>query len=417
VRKAALVVLVLFAVIGSVSAQEQTPAPAGRVVTLKGVLTWEATCIPNPAKKDYDEKQLVFFAVEGTPEVKAEVDGIMKEFYTGDGLDCDQARTVNEQWIKRLKYYVTPGDVAAKYEKECRWGNPRSAVTGVISEKDGRKWITPGEIRIPVPIAYPPKMLAPDKPLVKAGDRTLTLKVTDALSLKCILLPAGRFLQGSPFYQWRYQDEYPHEVTLTRPFYMAEIPVTQEMFEAVIGKNPSKSKGPQFPVEHATWADIKEFCRILSEKNGRAVRVPTDAELEYAARVGTSSPCLPEKYKDQVSLAGTREAQPAPVKTMKPNAWGLYDILCGGWHIAGDYKADNVRVTQVDPKGPARGADGNMHRSHGGWHYDHMRPNMHGAIGEKGNIYEGGAPIFRVVVDAEPPTPAPAGTAEKEGGR
>ena len=45
--------------------------------------------------------------------------------------------------------------------------------------------------------------------------------------------------------------------------------------------------------------------------------------------------------------------------------------------------------------------DGNMHRSHGGWHYDHMRPNMHDAIGEKGNIYEGGAPLFRVVVEAE----------------
>lgn len=395
------VLLALLAVSGYGQRSAGNQAPRRPQVTLKGVLTWEATCIPKPTRQHYNGKQLVFFAVEGSPEVKAEVDSIMKKYYTGDSLDCDQARKVNKQWIKRLKYYITPGEVSTKNEKECRWGNPRAAVTGVVREKGGRKWIMPSQIKIPVPIAYPPKMLAPDKPLVKPGKRPLVLKVSGKLTLKCILLPPGRFLQGSPFYQWRYQDEYPHEVVLTKPFYMAEIPVTQEMFEAVIGKNPSKSKGSQFPVEHATWADINKFCRVLSRKNGRRVRVPTDAELEYAARVGTSNPCFPEKYKDQVSLAGTREGRPQPVKTMKPNAWGLYDMLCGGWHIASDYKADNVRVGQVDPKGPRRGADGTMRRSHGGWHYDHMRPNMHGAIGEKGDIYEGGAPIFRVVVQVK----------------
>src|SRR5262249_35189693 len=163
-----------------------------------------------------------------------------------------------------------------------------------------------------------------------------------------------------------------------------------------IGKNPSKSKGPRFPVEHAVYSDILKFCKVLSEKNDKTVRIPTDAELEYAARVGVSSPCFPEKYKDQISKASSREHTPQPVKTMKPNAWGLYDVLCGGWTIVSDLKADNVRTKQVDPHGPARGADGNMHRSHGGWHYVHMRPNMHGAIGDRGNIYEGGAPIFRI---------------------
>lgn len=379
---------------------EATWTPAGEEVTLRGVLTWEATVIPNPTQEDYDAKTLVFFAVEGTPQVQAEVGRIMKDLYTTDSLDCDQAIQVNEAWIKSLKYYITPGELATKNEKDCRWGNPRAAITGVLSEKDGKKWITPSKIELGVKVAYPPKMLSPDKPLVMPKEKPITLAVTDKLSLTCVPIPAGRFLQGSPFYQWRYQDEYPHVAVLTQPYYMSEIPVTQEMFEAVIEKNPSKAKGPQFPVEHAKYADIQEFCRVLSAKNGKTVRLPTDAELEYAARVGTSNPCLPDKYKEQVSLAGTREGQPAPVKTMKPNAWGLYDILCGGWTIASDFKADNVRVEQVDPTGPAKGADG-MHRSHGGWHYDHMRPSMHGAIGNAGNIYEGGAPIFRVVVEAD----------------
>ncbi|MFI5454326.1 MAG: SUMF1/EgtB/PvdO family nonheme iron enzyme [Isosphaerales bacterium] len=72
---------------------------------------------------------------------------------------------------------------------------------------------------------------------------------SEKLTLKCIPLPAGRFLQGSPFYQRRYQDEYPHEVVLTRPFSMPEIPVTQEIFKAVMGKNPAASKGSRLPVE------------------------------------------------------------------------------------------------------------------------------------------------------------------------
>ena len=196
---------------------------------------------------------------------------------------------------------------------------------------------------------------------------------------------------------------------LTRPFFMSEIPVTQEMFEAVMGKNPSLSKGPRFPVEHVPFADILEFCR-LSEQNGVTVRLPTDAEWEYAARVGTSNPCFPEKYQDQISETGSKPNH-TPVRTKKPNAWGLYDMLCGGWHVTGDYKSDNVRVRQVDPKGPGvndktvhRDGTGRLHKTRGGRHYDHIRPNIHGAATEIGTIWEGGSAIFRVVVEAGPET-------------
>ena len=81
------------------------------------------------------------------------------------------------------------------------------------------------------------------------------------------------------------------------------------------------------------------------------VRLPTDAEWEYAARVGTSDPCFSEKYTDQISETGGRPHK-TPVQSKQPNAWGLYDMLCGGWHVTGDFKADNVRVRQVDPHGP-----------------------------------------------------------------
>ena len=129
-------------------------------------------------------------------------------------------------------------------------GSRLLALTGTVARKDGKNWITVTRAE-PAKVNYPARMLAPDQPFSTPAGEPLALKINEKLTLKCILLPAGRFLAGSPFYQRRYQDEYPHEVVLTRPFYMSEIPVTQEIYEAVMGTNPSLSKGAQFPVERA----------------------------------------------------------------------------------------------------------------------------------------------------------------------
>ena len=244
------------------------------------------------------------------------------------------------------------------------------------------------------------------------------LKINDELTLKCILLPAGRFLAGSPFYQRRYQDEYPHEVVLTRPFLHVGNPHHPGDLRGRDGHEPLAQQGHHFPVERAALADIQRFCRILSQKNGVTVRLPTDAEWEYAARVGTSNPCFTEKYNDQRSETGSRP-NTTPVRSRKPNAWGLYDMLCGGWHVTNDYKADNVRVRQVDPKGPAatdkevhRDGSGLLHKTRGGPHYDHSRPNIHGAATDNGALWEGGSAIFRIVVEAENHQHLPGGAEE-----
>ena len=133
-----------------------------------------------------------------------------------------------------------------------------------------------------------------DAPLVACGKEPLVLKIKEGLSIKCIKVPAGKALLGEPFYvATRYQEEYPRMVTITKPFYLAEVPVTQEIWEAVMGSNPSKLKNTQIPVQNPHFAEIEKFCKILSEKTGAKVRLPTGAEWEYAARAGTSNPGFP----------------------------------------------------------------------------------------------------------------------------
>ena len=413
----------LLAACGQGRAQEAEPAPAGPVVTIKGNVMCQRALVPPLGVCGRNSKYIpIVIALDGTPEIRAEVDRIMKEFWPArNTLDCDQAKRLNDVWLERLTFHIAPFPERDQLHKEVAYGSRIKAVTGVVYERDGKKWIAPQKIEpgrwgsLDYTTLMPKVMFTPDTPLVKAGEKTLTLKVTDALSLKCVLLPAGRFLMGSPFYQIRYQDEFPHEVVLTRHYYMAEIPVTQEMFEAVVNKNPSTNKGPQLPVENVPYADIHEFCRVLSERNGRKVRLPTDAELEYAARVGTSSPCFDEKYKDPFSHVAPKPVEglkAQPVKTKQPNAWGLYDMLSCGWHTSGDYKMCNFRGKEVDPTGPRRpvqqyrGRDGKsepLYKSRGGWYYGKVRPNQHGANKADGGHYEGIA-IFRVVVEADAET-------------
>ena len=225
---------------------------------------------------------------------------------------------------------------------------------------------------------------APDRPFAPTAGEPIVLRIGDAMTLKCIRLPAGRFLEGSPFYQRRYQDEYPHEVVLTRPFAMSEIPVTQEMFEAVMGKNPSRSKGARLPVEYVPFADIEEFCRRVSRRTGsRSACRPTPSGNTPPASA-RPIPASSRSTRGQISETGGRP-DTTPVRSKGPNAWGLYDMLCNGWHVTGDYKSDNVREKEVDPKGPAANdprvhgdRTGRLHKTRGGRHYDHHRPSMHG---------------------------------------
>jgi formylglycine-generating enzyme required for sulfatase activity len=119
--------------------------------------------------------------------------------------------------------------------------------------------------------------------------------------------------------------------------------VTQAQYEQVTGSNPSNWKGTDLPVENVNWNDAKEFCRKASQTTGQEVRLPSEAEWEYACRAGTTTPF---HYGDSLDATmanfdgnypygngrkGEYRQRTTAVKTFRPNAWGLYDMHGNVW--------------------------------------------------------------------------------------
>ena len=116
--------------------------------------------------------------------------------------------------------------------------------------------------------------------------------ITNSIGMQLKLIPAGEFMMGSPDSDTDAIDrEKPqHLVRITKPFYLGVTAVTQEQYEQLMGKNPSRFAGnPACPVEKVTWTEAAEFCQKLTEKEGQLHRLPTEAEWEYACRAGTTT--------------------------------------------------------------------------------------------------------------------------------
>ena len=148
----------------------------------------------------------------------------------------------------------------------------------------------------------------------------------------------------------------------------------------------------------AAFPDIDRFCRILSEKTGRKVRLPSAAEWEYAARVGTSNPGFPEKYRQQGTLRNEGQKTPLPVKSKEPNAWGLYDLISPWWEVTGDKAKYPSRQAEIDPRYPALGTE---HRTAMGVVGENWSISMREFDDETGLGYSSNR--FRIAVDDLPP--------------
>jgi hypothetical protein len=320
----------------------------GTPVTLKGCYLCQS--MTHPWQGPHTP---VLIAFEGTPNIRAEVDQILRDYFPDRGLDCEAALKLQDQIAARLKYFIATNSPAYPAPKRNHYCAPAEmmAVTGVLSERDGRKYIHATAIK-GAGFKYPEKMMMPDKPFLHSEKEPLLLKVNETLTLKCIPIPPGTFLMGSQIYQQPYYtEEFAHPVTLTKTYYLSEIPITREIYEAVMGGPlPGPADNPQRPMRDATFANIHQFCRLLSEKNGRRVRLPTDAEWEYAARSGTSNPGFGAKYQGQNSSGPN--GLPLPVRSKPANAWGFYDLVSCWWEITSEPFYYNARTPEIDPSRP-----------------------------------------------------------------
>jgi len=181
--------------------------------------------------------------------------------------------------------------------------------------------------------------------------------VVNSLGMKMVLVPSGSFQMGSPpGAPMRQDEEWPHRVTLTRSFRIAATEVTQAQWETLMDWNRSRRKGDDLPVTSLSWKDAREFCARLSEKEGVAYRLPTEAEWEYACRAGATETVTATERPDVAWYADNSDGATHPVALKEPNAWGLFDMLGNVAEWTLDPYAPYPRVEEdEDPTGPAEG--------------------------------------------------------------
>jgi formylglycine-generating enzyme len=240
----------------------------------------------------------------------------------------------------------------------------------------------------------------------------LPREMTNSLGMNLLVIPAGRFLMGSPKGEAdRLDDELQHEVEITRPFYLGKHEVTVGQFKAFVkdtnylteaekdGKGGRAFDGKEFvqkpeftwkhlhfaqtddhPVVIVTWSDAVAFCTWLSKKEGRTYRLPTEAEWEYACRAGTKTcfssgakeedlkaigniadASLKMKWMDATWAMSWNDGFPftAPVGRFRANDFGLQDMHGNVWEWCSDWYGEDYygKSPKQDPQGPANGKE------------------------------------------------------------
>ena len=215
---------------------------------------------------------------------------------------------------------------------------------------------------------------------VKAGEQSQTIAVTQVwakpvdestrtftvkgVSFKMIRVDGGTFImggtseQGDDAYDW---EKPVHQVTLST-YYIGETEVTQELWQTVMGSNPSHFSGSQKPVEQVSWYDCQEFIGKLNSLTGSSFRLPTEAEWEFAARGGNKSRGYKYAgsntignvawYRINISVnsPGTQK-----MATKQANELGLYDMSGNVWEWCQDWYGSYSSSNQTNPTGPASG--------------------------------------------------------------
>ena len=180
-----------------------------------------------------------------------------------------------------------------------------------------------------------------------------------------VYVSGGTFIMGGD----ESSDQTPtHSVTLSS-YYICKYEVTQALWRAVMGSNPSKFKGDNLPVEQVSWNDCQTFINRLNNYTGRNFRLPTEAEWEFAARGGNYSRRYKysgSNYIGDVAWYCDNSDRTHPVGTKQANELGLYDMSGNVWEWCSDWYGSYSSYSQNDPTGPNSGS--NRVLRGGGWY-------------------------------------------------
>ena len=202
----------------------------------------------------------------------------------------------------------------------------------------------------------------------------------NGVTFKMVAVEGGTFTmgateeQGSDAYDW---EKPAHQVTLSS-YCIGETEVTQALWQAVMGSNPScftstngYTENLQRPVECVFWNDCQTFITKLNELTGKTFRLPTEAEWEYAARGGNRSQGYKYAGSNDINevawYTSNSGSTTQTVATKAPNELGLYDMSGNVWEWCQDWYGSYSNGAQTDPTGPTSGSSRVLRG--GGWNY------------------------------------------------
>ena len=197
---------------------------------------------------------------------------------------------------------------------------------------------------------------------LSSGGNTISIPVKNGINIEMVKVEAGTFMMGATSeMQDPYDDEKPvHQVTLTNDYYMGKYEVTQDLWQAVMGNNPSIFKGDNLPVEMVSWKDCQKFIRKLNNMTGRKFRLPTEAEWEYAARGGKKSRGYQYLGSSNISDVAwynrNSGSKTHPVGTKQANELGIYDMTGNVDEWCQDWFGSYVSSSQTNPTGAVSGS-------------------------------------------------------------
>ena len=182
----------------------------------------------------------------------------------------------------------------------------------------------------------------------------------DGINIEMVKVEPGTFMMGEADENKRGYEHPVHQVILTDNYYIGQYEVTQVLWQAVMGSNPSTFKGDNLPVEKVSWNDCQDFISKLNAMTGKRFRLPSEAEWEYAARGGNKSRGYRYSGSNTIDDVAWYEndalSQTHPVGTKQPNELEIYDMTGNVMEWCQDWYGSYSSSPQVNPTGAASGS-------------------------------------------------------------